>query len=707
MNRAHVVACVVMGFAGAVAHSQPASAQPEELVTVVEFHHAGLDHYFVTQLAAEIEALDSGRIAGWMRTGRSFAAWRSAPATISASPVCRYYIPPDKGNSHFFSASAVECADVERKVGTVPAYFGYILETPSAFFIGLPDTTTGACAAGTVPVYRVWNRRADSNHRYTTDRALRDEMVARGQVAEGYGPDAVAMCAPSIGTDHWLRASDVSPFAAGCAPLTGQVYTNAEVEPYLAINPTDPNNLIGVWQQDRLSDGAARGNLTGISFDGGRTWQKRQVPFSVCSGGHAGNGGNYQRATDPWVTFAPNGVAYQIALSVSGAALQPGSSSAINVSRSVDGGRTWSDPRALIADGAEFFNDKEAIAADPTDARYVFASWDRLPRAGGGPAYFARTTDGGLSWEAARPIHDPGPNAQTINNIPIVLPNDGTLLNFFSRIDVVDGRNVVAMQLMRSPDKGVSWTAPVTIHAQQAVGARDPENGTAVRDGTLIASIAASRTGALALVWQDSRFSGGARDAIAFSRSLDGGLTWSAPVRVSRDPLVQAFVPTVAFRDDGTIGVTYYDFRSNTADASTLWTDYWLAQSNDGVTWRESRVAGPFDLAAAPFSRGLFIGDYMSLVARGGEFIPFFGIANGGSTTNRSDIAIGFLTSPGSAVGDALAKRSADDESTSYRAASMDAMPRSAALAAKLDAAIRDAMQRRVPGWHAPSQPGP
>jgi hypothetical protein len=56
---------------------------------------------------------------------------------------------------------------------------------------------TGACPSTTVPVYRVWNQRADSNHRYVTSRALRDQMVARGYVAEGYGPDAVIMCAGS------------------------------------------------------------------------------------------------------------------------------------------------------------------------------------------------------------------------------------------------------------------------------------------------------------------------------------------------------------------------------------------------------------------------------------------------------------------------------------------------------------------------------
>jgi hypothetical protein len=76
-----------------------------------------------------------------------------------------------------------------------PNYSGFVYESPDAFYIGLPDAT-GFCPAGTVKVYRLWNDRADSDHRFTTVAAIKDAMVAEGSVAEGYGPDAVAMCAP-------------------------------------------------------------------------------------------------------------------------------------------------------------------------------------------------------------------------------------------------------------------------------------------------------------------------------------------------------------------------------------------------------------------------------------------------------------------------------------------------------------------------------
>ena len=80
----------------------------------------------------------------------------------------------------------------------------------------------------------------------------------------------------------------------------------------------------------------------------------------------------------------------------------------------------------------------------------------------------------------------------------------------------------------------------------------------------------------------------------------------------------RALIPSVAIRDDGTIGVAYYDFRSNTPDPATLLTDYWLATSSDGVTWSERRVAGPFDYATAPLVGGrYFLGDYMGMTSAG------------------------------------------------------------------------------------------
>jgi hypothetical protein len=173
---------------------------PPVPVTVIEYYDVARDHYFMTSLQPDIDALDQQIIPGWVRTGQSFLAYATAESGgPGAQPVCRFYIPPQNGDSHFFSASIAECAAILGLMQTNPAYAGYVYETASAFFIALPDTVSGACPIATDDVFRLWNGRADSNHRYTDVLAIKLQMIALHFVPEGYGPDSVAMCAPTSG----------------------------------------------------------------------------------------------------------------------------------------------------------------------------------------------------------------------------------------------------------------------------------------------------------------------------------------------------------------------------------------------------------------------------------------------------------------------------------------------------------------------------
>src|SRR6266508_2225659 len=174
---------------------------------------------------------------------------------------------------------------------------------------------------------------------------------------------AAGASAGQYGTSGLTLASSPSPFAGG----PGTNYVNSEVEPWVDVNPTNPDNIIGVYQQDRWNNGGAHGLVAAVSHDGGQTWTHSWAHFSTCSGGTAANGGDFDRASDPWVTFAPNGNAYFMSLSAS-ADLR---TSAMLVAKSTDGGDSWSEPTTLIRETSDFnFNDKKPDRGPPgRDAR--------------------------------------------------------------------------------------------------------------------------------------------------------------------------------------------------------------------------------------------------------------------------------------------------------------------------------------------------
>ncbi len=169
---------------GVFRHTKSGAATP---ATVVEYYNQALDHYFITWVPAEQANLDAGNTpTRWTRTGVTFETFTTPQA--GASPVCRYYIPPNLGDSHFFGRGTQECA------ATGQSNPSFVLESPDFMFMYLPSG--GACPTGTVNVYRVFSNRPDANHRYMIDTAVRDQMVGRGWLVEGDGPDAVVMCAP-------------------------------------------------------------------------------------------------------------------------------------------------------------------------------------------------------------------------------------------------------------------------------------------------------------------------------------------------------------------------------------------------------------------------------------------------------------------------------------------------------------------------------
>jgi hypothetical protein len=491
----------------------------------------------------------------------------------------------------------------------------------------------------------------------------------------------VAVCAASAGGSAGVftvapltTVSGPSPFAGctvGRAP--GSVlYPNAEEEPWADVNPTNPNNLIAVWQQDRWSDGGAHGLVTAVSHNGGASWTETFPHFSTCAGGTAQNGGGYDRASDPWVSFGPDGTAYQVSLSFNA----NDNTNAVLASRSTDGGDHWSEPWTIIRDSgnrdvAYAFNDKESVTADALRPGYAYAAWDRFTSPSGTsrssiegllnarsfrePIWFSRTTDGGQTWEPARNIYDKSEFNGTIGS-QIVVAKNGDLLDFFDEFLThknAQGSRGEWMSVIRSTDQGVTWSKDSTKIARSRERiAFDPDTGRNIRAEGGLPEVAIDRTsGALYVVWQDASFSG--VDEIAFSMSTDNGHTWSMPIKVNQTPRSsntadeQAFVPNVHVTPDGTVAVTYYDFRNNTQSPGVP-TDYWIvhchADCTNPASWagNENRLtSSSFDIEQAPAARGpfgYFLGEYEGLTNIGNRFASIFVGVNNGNPANSTDV---------------------------------------------------------------------
>jgi hypothetical protein len=477
-------------------------------------------------------------------------------------------------------------------------------------------------------------------------------LIAMLALAGAWAPSATA---DSYSVDRLLAISGFTPWPGGCG-VTGTQTSDSEAEPYIAVNPTDSKNIVAVYQQDRFPmDGGALSDLAAVTKDGGATWSTVQLPgISRCTGG------GDERASDPWISFGGDGRAYYATLSfVETPAGTVGAAGPTNlaVSTSTDGGLTWGNPVSVIADGA--YNDREAVTADPKRPGTAYVVWvKRLGALGeSGIEYFKRTTDGGQTWSAAAPIYTPIPGRLPDPILVNVLP-DGSLLNTFVVIDSKTftpagegGRWEIDAQ--RSTDQGASWSGLIRIGDTASVSPSDPDSGTEVRALPII-STAVGPDGTAYVAWNDIKST--TDSLIRLSRSTDGGRSWSAPRNVAEPP-AQAFLPSLAVGADGTLGVTWDDFRNDVSGDGKLTTDVWFAHSHDdGATWSESHLAGPFDVLTASQTvsteiAGRFVGDYQGLVALPSGFAGIFAQAKPQATAGPSDTFFARLSAGGAGGG--------------------------------------------------------
>lgn len=167
-------------------------ARPLRERKAVEYFHAGYGHYFLTADAEEIATLDVTPARGWARTGHTLRVWDGDDPTLQ--PVCRFWSDGtwSPKSSHFYTPYDAECENVKAD----PAWYF----ERNAFKVRMPEGPLGArtCAVASSPLYRAYNngRTGAPNHRYITDPALLDEMIAQGWTMEGEATTRIFACVP-------------------------------------------------------------------------------------------------------------------------------------------------------------------------------------------------------------------------------------------------------------------------------------------------------------------------------------------------------------------------------------------------------------------------------------------------------------------------------------------------------------------------------
>jgi hypothetical protein len=438
----------------------------------------------------------------------------------------------------------------------------------------------------------------DRNGSLVRPPAARTPIESQSQQA----PTGVALD-PRIGSN--LRLGD-DPM-----PLPSNM--RAQAEPHIARSQIDPDSLVATFQEGRFTGGGAVDCGYSVTTDGGLSWTRALIPNLTMA-----SGGPYYRATDPVAGVDLNGNIYLGTETATDASFNSG---VIVVSKSTDGGATFPAPSVVYQPPNDnFFPDKPWIVINTfsgtASAGRIVATFSLFTNTNnaGGSIMRAYSDNGGANWSSVATVSASVTNAQ--GSQPVFLPNGNLVViywNFGSRRHPNE-----RLEMVVSTNGGQTFAAPKLI--TNAAEYNEPS----IRTGSILPSAVSDRTtGGLYVVYQ-TVLSGSPR--IAFTRSSNGGTTWSSPVAISDNPGgLGVFNPAINVSPDGQrLTCVFYDHRNN--PGSNVLVDLYLAQSFDGgATWQPNiRLSSvSTDASLAPLTpTGYMLGDYQGVAETTNANVP-------------------------------------------------------------------------------------
>jgi hypothetical protein len=381
-----------------------------------------------------------------------------------------------------------------------------------------------------------------------------------------------------------------------------QVTTADQHEPTLAVNPTNPNNILVAakdWRTGPKQVWYYR------STDGGRTW----------TDGHLGTGASeLPNASDPVLAFAADGTAYLAIIGYNQNDLTVGG---IYVARSTNGGQSWEQPRQVAGHDAINFHDKEWITVDrsnnPATRGTIYVSWTLFssvnPRSERGDIVVSRSTDGGQTFSPPLRVSLPAQD-ETQGSFPATGPNGELYVLYYSDTpssanDPGPGRG---LYIVRSTDGGQTFSQATRVSTVSRPPS--PLPGSDFRIFVLPALAVDPTSGALYATWNDYRNDD---SDVMLSRSTDGGVTWTAARRVNDDPArprKDQFFPTVTVGRDSTVHLLWLDRRDD--PANKLYLPYYATSTDGGATFTQEPLSRTPSDPTIGF-QGVLIGDYIAI----------------------------------------------------------------------------------------------
>lgn len=377
---------------------------------------------------------------------------------------------------------------------------------------------------------------------------------------------------------------------AGADPVETQSSCNpgkqtAQNETTIAVNPDDPTNLVAGANDYRLFNPTSdRYDASGgvyRSTDGGASWTVDLLPGLIRS--NEAMPGPYEVAGDPSVAAGPDGVFWYANIAFERAGLE----NALAVSRSSDGGATWTT-RFVVEDDDGTLHDKEWIAAHPTDPNSAYLVWARYS-VGFPIVVVSSTRDGGLTWSEPTVLGEGQGASITVDDLGWVHVTYGT--------PGVGSPGIIIYAVSRDGAATFAQRPLATVigSTQASAGFRIPWSVTRISaDGPRLHFVYAS-------LW-------GTTTDVLYMRSPDRGLQWRPPRSISTADHDQFFAWIDA--DGDRVFASWYSL----LEQDTV--SYWAAGSHDGgETWSEPvQISPAFDVARTnrfgPPGCELFLGDY-------------------------------------------------------------------------------------------------